>query len=192
MDSNHRPHDYQSCALASWAIGPYLVDTSSIFLASALIRSGQVESSLIALLLLSNSNPLALGFEFVKRTAFVACSAFQSTLIEKSKLVLYYSWIMQAHSGFCFAKIVFLPWLNFNASVKHFPLLLPSHNCIIIHNVQFSRCIWVSRNSMKYLLPKTLQSISLLLHFSLLLLTLRSGGPKWTRTIDLTIISRVL
>ena len=24
MDSNHRPHDYQSCALASWAIGPYL------------------------------------------------------------------------------------------------------------------------------------------------------------------------
>ena len=25
MDSNHRPHDYQSCALASWAIGPYLV-----------------------------------------------------------------------------------------------------------------------------------------------------------------------
>ena len=35
MDSNHRPHDYQSCALASWAIGPYLVDTSSISLASA-------------------------------------------------------------------------------------------------------------------------------------------------------------
>ena len=30
MDSNHRPHDYQSCALASWAIGPYLV-TSSCF-----------------------------------------------------------------------------------------------------------------------------------------------------------------
>ena len=23
MDSNHRPHDYQSCALASWAIGPF-------------------------------------------------------------------------------------------------------------------------------------------------------------------------
>ena len=22
VDSNHRPHDYQSCALASWAIGP--------------------------------------------------------------------------------------------------------------------------------------------------------------------------
>ena len=28
MDSNHRPHDYQSCALASWAIGPYLASTS--------------------------------------------------------------------------------------------------------------------------------------------------------------------
>ena len=24
VDSNHRPHDYQSCALASWAIGPCL------------------------------------------------------------------------------------------------------------------------------------------------------------------------
>ena len=24
VDSNHRPHDYQSCALASWAIGPFL------------------------------------------------------------------------------------------------------------------------------------------------------------------------
>ena len=23
VDSNHRPHDYQSCALATWAIGPY-------------------------------------------------------------------------------------------------------------------------------------------------------------------------
>ena len=30
MDSNHRPHDYQSCALASWAIGPYLASTSLI------------------------------------------------------------------------------------------------------------------------------------------------------------------
>ena len=34
MDSNHRPHDYQSCALASWAIGPYprllLVESTGI------------------------------------------------------------------------------------------------------------------------------------------------------------------
>ena len=28
MDSNHRPHDYQSCALASWAIGPYQLPLS--------------------------------------------------------------------------------------------------------------------------------------------------------------------
>ena len=27
MDSNHRPHDYQSCALASWAIGPYWISS---------------------------------------------------------------------------------------------------------------------------------------------------------------------
>ena len=26
--------------------------------------------------------------------------------------------------------------------IKSFPLLLPSHNCIIIHNVQFSRCMF--------------------------------------------------
>ena len=33
MDSNHRPHDYQSCALASWAIGPFrllLVESTGI------------------------------------------------------------------------------------------------------------------------------------------------------------------
>ena len=30
VDSNHRPHDYQSCALTSWAIGPYLVEISGI------------------------------------------------------------------------------------------------------------------------------------------------------------------
>ena len=33
MDSNHRPHDYQSCALASWAIGPY-------WISSLLIKNG--------------------------------------------------------------------------------------------------------------------------------------------------------
>ena len=30
VDSNHRPHDYQSCALTSWAIGPQLVEISGI------------------------------------------------------------------------------------------------------------------------------------------------------------------
>ena len=30
VDSNHRPHDYQSCALASWAIGPYVQGKPSL------------------------------------------------------------------------------------------------------------------------------------------------------------------
>ena len=30
------------------------------------------------------------------------------------------------------------------------------------------------------------------IHYSLLPITSKNGGPKWTRTIDLTIISRVL
>ena len=82
-------------------------------------------------------------------------------------LVLYYSWIMQAHYRISvfLAKIVFLPLqMIFKMSIcKTFSLLLPSHNCIIIHNVQFSRCIWVpfSRDSMKHFLSKVLQSISL-------------------------------
>ena len=72
----------------------------------------------------------------------------QSTILEKSMLlVLYYSWIMQAHYWISvfLAKIVFLPLqMIFKMSIcKTFSLLLPSHNCIIIHNVQFSRCIWV-------------------------------------------------
>ena len=101
----------------------------------------------------SNSNPLALGFEFVKRTlgaqlSFARRFYFQSTILEKSMLlVLYYSWIMQAHYRISvfLAKIVFLPLqMIFIMSIcKTFSLLLPSHNCIIIHNVQFSRCIWV-------------------------------------------------
>ena len=101
----------------------------------------------------SNSNPLALGFEFVKRTlgaqlSFARRFYFQSTILEKSMLlVLYYSWIMQAHYRISvfLAKIVFLPLqMIFKMSIcKTFSLLLPSHNCIIIHNVQFSRCIWV-------------------------------------------------
>ena len=72
--------------------------------------------------------------------------------------------------------------------------MLPSHNCIIIINVQFSRYIF------EFLFKRLNEASSflgtsvnpLLIHSSLLLITLRSGGPKWTRTIDLTIISRVL
>ena len=156
---------------------------------------------------------------------------------------------MQAHSleVFSLAKIVFYP------KKFYYPLLLPSHNCINNHNVQFSRCIF------KFLFQETqwrfnlldLQSISWMMvestgiepvtsclqgrrspswanppyrrnqihnlriylfklnarlclcfssqiktRFAGLLIcldmTFRSGGPKWTRTIDLTIISRVL
>ena len=48
-------------------------------------------------------------------------------------------------------KLYLLP-LNF----KSFPLLLPSHNCIHNHNVQFSRCRSnLTRDSMKYLLQGT-------------------------------------
>ena len=90
-------------------------------------------------------------------------------------LVLYYSWIMQAHYWISvfLAKIVFLPLqMIFKMSIcKTFSLLLPSHNCIIIHNVQFSRCIWV-------LISKRLNETSLLRCFSQ---SLWSGGPKWTR-----------
>ena len=59
---------------------------------------------------------------------------------------------MQAHSleVFSLAKIVFYP------KKFYYPLLLPSHNCINNHNVQFSRYIFEPlRNSMKYLLPGT-------------------------------------
>ena len=172
---------------------------------------------------------------------------------------------MQAHSleVFSLAKIVFYP------KKFYYPLLLPSHNCINNHNVQFSRCIF------KFLFQETqwsndfslLQSISWMMvestgiepvtsclqgrrspswanppyrdlpfskwwakmdslscgkatavttcrrhvvksrlsshfclsdqqlcpfRFFLLFSLIWSGGPKWTRTIDLTIISRVL
>ena len=30
MDSNHRPHAYQACALTTWAMSPYLVEISGI------------------------------------------------------------------------------------------------------------------------------------------------------------------
>ena len=78
------------------------------------------------------------------------------------------------------AKIVFITLL-----IKSFPLLLPSHNCIIIHNVQFSRYMFES------LFQETQWNSAISCGTSVSLF-LRSGGPKWTRTIDLTIISRVL
>ena len=154
---------------------------------------------------------------------------------------------MQAHSleVLSLAKIVFYP------KKFYYPLLLPSHNCINNHNVQFSRCIFVEIKStfcafnasikcslrLCFSSPvktrfaglltgswasfKKLNEVMIAHSFSQSLewwrvpgsnrwppackagalpaeLTphtkrfIRSGGPKWTRTIDLTIISRVL
>ena len=88
----------------------------------------------------------------------------QSTILEKS--IYWFSIIVELCRliiGFLsfLAKIVFLPLqMIFKMSIcKTFSLLLPSHNCIIIHNVQFSRCIWV-------LIPKRLNETSLLRCFS--------------------------
>ena len=65
VDSNHRPHDYQSCALASWAMGP-----SS---AQASYRSfpSYDENSFTSLCLLFLANPLALGFARIWVYTFV-------------------------------------------------------------------------------------------------------------------------
>ena len=72
--------------------------------------------------------------------------------------------------------------------------MLPSHNCIIIINVQFSRYI-IEFPFKKLNETPDFSEISvnlLIVNCQLLIVNCRSGGPKWTRTIDLTIISRVL
>ena len=148
--------------------------------------------SLAPSFLLLKFKPACAGLWICKENAWssvIFCSSLLLPVNHIRKvhiLVLYYSWIMQAHYRISvfLAKIVFLPLqMIFKMSIcKTFSLLLPSHNCIIIHNVQFSRCIWV-------LISKRLNETSLLRCFSQ---SLWSGGPKWTRTIDLTIISRVL
>ena len=85
---------------------------------------------------------------------------------------------MQAHSleVFSLAKIVFYP------KKFYYPLLLPSHNCINNHNVQFSRCILVplSRNSMKLQSLET--SVNLLF----------DGGEYRDRTGDLLLARQAL
>ena len=62
--------------------------------------------------------------------------------------------------------------------------MLPSHNCIIIFSM-FS-----FQGTPLNLFFKKLNEAAIPCYFSQSLK--RSGGPKWTRTIDLTIISRVL
>ena len=83
---------------------------------------------------------------------------------------------MQAHlsRSFSLAKIAF-------TLKKIYPLLLPSHNCIIIFNVQFSRYILESqRDSMKLHPSVELQSIPL------------SGGEYRDRTGDLLLARQAL
>ena len=96
---------------------------------------------------------------------------------------------MQAHVFWKFLsqKLYFYPLAFEIESKKKFPLLLPSHNCIIITMFSFQGASesLLLRDSMKLQITLEFQSISLSY-------ILRSGGPKWTRTIDLTIISRVL
>ena len=102
-------------------------------------------------LLMPRHSPCALfRLTFVAWSSVIFCSSLLLPVNHIRKvhiLVLYYSWIMQAHYRISvfLAKIVFLPLqMIFKMSIcKTFSLLLPSHNCIIIHNVQFSRCIWV-------------------------------------------------
>ena len=76
------------------------------------------------------------------------------------------------------AKIVFLPnFLN-----NKFPFMLPSHNCIIIITM-FSfqgASLNLSRDSMKHLISKMFQSISL------------SGGEYRDRTGDLLLARQAL
>ena len=128
----------------------------------------------------SNSNPLALGFEFV---GDALCKAACVSTVVTSRIIHFYLVslveLCRLIKEVSFAKIVIITLL-----IKSFPLLLPSHNCI--NNSQcsvFKVHGWVpfSRDSMKPQVPLGFQSISFW-----------SGGPKWTRTIDLTIISRVL
>ena len=126
--------------------------------------------SLAPSFLLLKFKPACAGLWICKENAWssvIFCSSFLLSVNHNIRkvhiLVLYYSWIMQAHYRISvfLAKIVFLPLqMIFKMSIcKTFSLLLPSHNCIIIHNVQFSRCIWV-------LISKRLNETSLVRCFS--------------------------
>ncbi len=62
--------------------------------------------------------------------------------------------------------------------------------------VQFSRCVWSlvetrSKHSVNQMLESKLKKIKVLFA-SFFFQEKGSGGPKWTRTTDLTIISRAL
>ena len=98
--------------------------------------------------------------------ALISLTIFQSNQLEKS-IWFSISWIMQTHKileVFRLAKIV-----SFYPKKIIYPLLLPSHNCIIIHNVQFSRCTWVS---------KKLNETSVITEISFNSFKKESGGPR--------------
>ena len=79
---------------------------------------------------------------------------------------------MQAHKEVTLAKIV-----SFTLLIKSFPYCCLLIIASIIHNVQFSRCIFESlRDSMKSQVLLGFQSISFSISFCW------SGGPKWTRS----------
>ena len=63
IDSNHRPHDYQSCALASWAIGPSSKSNSLIPFPSSAFRLPKTSYRSFASPL--KLKPASLGFQFV-------------------------------------------------------------------------------------------------------------------------------
>ena len=122
-------------------------------------------------LLMPRHSPCALfslTYRWNLRKQIISFVSTPVTYIRKvHSLVLYYSWIMQAHFRISvLAKIVILPSRLFLMSICNtFSLLLPSHNCIIILNVQFSRCIWVSflkRLNEASSISKLLQSIPFL------------------------------
>ena len=90
---------------------------------------------------------------------------------------------MQAHMfEVYFRQNCILP----NFLKNKFPFMLPSHNCIIIIDIQFSRCIfWISfsRNSVKHLFRGT--SINLLVEISVIepLTSCLQGrrSPSWAK-----------
>ena len=96
-------------------------------------------------LLLSNSNPLALGFEFGEVTSRII-HLYLVSLVELCRLIF---------RSFSLAKIVFYP-------NNKFPFMLPSHNCIIITMFSFQGTSWaLSQETQWNIIFMMLQSISL-------------------------------
>ena len=210
----------QGIPLALFVTWPF-VETDEANSANPAWLTPCVIRSLASSFLLSNQNPLTLGFWFVKRTK-TRCSLrslFNTSQLIDSPIGSLYSWIMQAHVSRSFlAKNCIFTHLSFEIETeKKFPLLLPSHNCIIITMFSFQGTWWNlletpggDKRDRTADLLNAIQALSQLsytpiwnyIHSSSVLWNpnldskvqweTSGGGPKWTRTIDLTIISRVL